>query len=107
MRLASASAVPGLKTMPSTSEPSLNAGRKARGRNGTLAAAAATANAALAISHRARGNDQPNTRSSQRLRCATTGLSPWSSRFIRGSRMLQSTGVTVIDTTIDARIEAM
>ncbi|MNR15524.1 hypothetical protein D3C85_1320620 [compost metagenome] len=86
MRLASASAVPGLKTMPSTSEPSLKAGRKARGKNGTLAAAAATASAAMAISSFARPNDQPSTFSSQRFSRATSGLSPWSSRFIFGSR---------------------
>ena len=86
MRLASASAVPGLKTMPSTSEPSLNAGRNARGKKGTLAAAAATASAATAISSFARSNDQPSNFSSHCLSRRTSGLSPWSSRFMFGNR---------------------
>jgi hypothetical protein len=86
MRFASASAVPGLKTMPSTSEPSLKAGRKARGKKGTLAAAPATASAAIAISSLARANDHPRTFSSHRLSRATSGLSPWPRRFIFGSR---------------------
>jgi len=107
MRLASASAVPGVNTMPSTSEPSLNAGRNARGKNGTLAAAAATASAATAISALARANDQFNTRSSRRLSQATNALSPWSSRFMRGSRYWLSTGVTVIDTSMEASTETM
>src|SRR5256885_8055575 len=46
IRLASASDVPGLKTIPRTREPSLKAGRNALGKNGTLAAAPATAKAA-------------------------------------------------------------
>ena len=83
--LASASEVPGCITNPSTSEPSLKAGRKARGKNGTVAAAPATASAASAINSRARPKDQCSSWVSWRLSHATSGLSPWSSRFMVGS----------------------
>jgi hypothetical protein len=70
---------------PSTSEPSLKAGRKARGKKGTVAAAPATASTASAISSLARPNDQVSSFVSWRLSQATSGLSPWSRRFIVGS----------------------
>ncbi|MNT88590.1 hypothetical protein D3C72_2291730 [compost metagenome] len=86
MRLASASEVPGLNISDITSEPSLKAGRKARGMKGTVAAASATATAAAASIALARGNDQSRIPVSTRLSRATNGLSGWSSRFIRGNR---------------------
>ncbi len=62
MRLASASEVPGLNISDSTSEPSLKAGRKARGKNGTLAAAPAHGqHRHQAIKRLARGNDQASS----------------------------------------------
>ncbi len=72
--------------MPSVSEPSLKAGRKARGKNGTLAAASNTATKAAANSSRARSNDQCSSSESQTFRRLTKGLSPWSRRFMPGSR---------------------
>ncbi len=57
MRLASASAVPGCMIRPSTSEPSLNAGRKARGSVARVAAAAATTSSAAPNISRQRPNE--------------------------------------------------
>jgi len=86
MRFDSSSEVPGCISIPSVSEPSLKAGRKARGKNGTLAAASATATTAAPSSRRVRPKDQCSKRASQRLRRTTSGLSPCVRRFMRGSR---------------------
>ena len=85
-RLASSSDVPGFSISDTTSEPSLKAGRNARGKNGTLATAIATSAATVQTSGRARGNDQASSFSSLRFSHATSGLSPWSMRFMVGSR---------------------
>ena len=84
--LASASDVPGLKRSDKTSDPSLNAGKNARGKNGMHAAEISTATAAIEISIFARGNDQLRIFSSHRLRYRTSRPSPLWIRGIFGSR---------------------
>lgn len=86
MRFASASEVPGVNVMPITSEPSLKAGRKARGKKGTEATATSTSTAAAPSTGRVRASDQWSSAVSQAFRRRTIGLSPRCRRFIFGSR---------------------
>ncbi len=106
-RLLSASEMPGLKVMLTVNEPSLNGGRKARGRFQAATPAATTAAATVPTS-------RPLWRKATRSRAALPRLSSFrkrlscSSRFFKpGSSRDASTGVRVIEVSRLARIEMM
>ena len=85
-RLDSASEMPGFSTMEMVSVPSLNGGRKARGRLGTVAAAIRTAAPTVANSVPGLAKAQPRSRTFPAFSLRTSQLSCSSSRFRRGSR---------------------
>ncbi len=102
----SARVTPGLSRMPISKVPSLNGGRKVVGKNGTAAAAIATATAPAVTA--ALGC------SSTLQRPAITCLEPGEQARVTvieglhpGKQVKDSTGVTVTETTNEASVETM
>ena len=99
--------MPGLKVMLTVNEPSLNGGRKARGKFQAAMPAAATAAATVPTS-------RPLCRKATRSRAALPRLSSFSKRLSCSSRFRSpgssqdaSTGVRVMEVSRLARMEMM